>query len=121
MKKLLLLLVPLVLLISCETSAEVVEVAVEPPQSGIVVGVIRECAGGQSSGSEIFFYDLYGVEICESEKAAAVEDGRLRLIKDFWKITVLTPQGESYVIELDVVDSAEFLPVEIGDTWPPSE
>ena len=119
MKKLLLLLVPLVLLVSCESSVEV-EVGSEP-QSGIVVGVIRECAGGQSSGSEIFFYDLYGVEICESEKAAAVEDGRLRLIKDFWKITVLTPQGESYVIELHVDDSAEFLPVAIGDTWPPSE
>ena len=106
MKKLLLLLVPLVLLISCETSAEVVEVAVEP-QSGIVVGVIRECTGAQAPKSgDLFLYDLYGVENCESQKARG---------------NTLTPQGESYVIELHVDDSAKFLPVAIGDPWPPSE
>ena len=113
MKRLLLLLVPLVLLISCETSAEV---AAEP-QSGIVVGVIRECAAIQGAGSITVTYDLYGVENCESQKAR----GNTFVLKDFWKITVLSPQGESYVIELHVDDSAEFLPVEIGDTWPPSE
>ena len=114
MKKLLLLLVPLVLLISCETSAEV------EPQSGIVVGAIRECERTYTMSGNTKTLAFIGSQ-CE-EWTDQPSDGLTVITSyDFWEITVLTPQGESYVIKLDVKDSTEFLPVEIGDPWPPSE
>ena len=112
MQKLLLLLVPLLLLVGCETSAE--------PQSGIVVGAIRECKTTVIGSGMTETLAFIGSE-CEVWTDQSSDEFSLLINYDFWEITVLTPQGESYVIKLDVKDSAEFLPVAIGDPWPPSE
>jgi hypothetical protein len=133
MKKLLLLLVPLVLLISCETSGEVRrEVGVEPPtklapkpapkSNGIIVGVIVTC---EYRGEVISI--KHGVGSCFNE---AKEEKKYDTIHDspatisgfssiaLWELTILTPQGTTYTVYTEFwKDLDEFLSDENYDGW----
>ena len=134
MKKLLLLLVPLVLLVSCETSAEVVEVAVEPPQSDVIVGKLIVC--GDGTGVYCFSAAMEETDYSSAQDAGYDWD-------TVWQLTVRTSHGTTYTITTDFfkdlegwrsdperdwywlqpdTKQPEQIPEpKLGDPWPPSE
>ena len=140
MKKLLLLLVPLLLLVGCETSAEV---GVEPPtkpapkSNGIIVGVIVAC----ELEWEVISMK-HGVESCFMHKRNGFRQGFVQ--NTLWELTILTPQGDTYTVyteffkdlegyfEENPIQHDEWLiswvedpqrapEPKLGDPWPPSE
>ena len=117
MKKLLLLFVPLLLLVGCQNS---------DPKDGVIVGALREChAISREYGTE---RDVYG-SVC----TAYDNNHEVWIVsKDVFKLTILTPQGETYVTEMDrlsLVIALEPWPNRLGNmfaeaaligkTWPP--
>ena len=118
MKKLLLLFVPLLLLVGCQNS---------DPKDGVIVGALREChAISREYGTE---RDVYG-SVC----TAYDNNHEVWIVsKDVFKLTILTPQGETYVTEMDrlsLVIAFKLIRVGqlengfheaalIGKTWPP--
>ena len=116
MKKLLLLFVPLLLLVGCQNS---------DPKDGVIVGALRECDVISTQSWEE--RDVYG-----NRCTGYYDHEDWITTKDVFKLTILTPQGETYVTEMDrlsLVIALEPWPNRLGNmfaeaaligkTWPP--
>ena len=103
MKKLLLLLVPLIFLMSCTDSTS------EAPQNDIVVGIISECEVW--NGNQVLA--VRGRNECASVITM------FRKVSEYTKFTIRTSDGGTYVVELDT-DYLDADSVKLGDSWPPS-
>ena len=128
MKKLLLLFVPLLLLVGCQNS---------DPKDGVIVNAIRECTFVERNRVIDHRIDIYGEHCFDWGN---LSDNWIE-VRDVIKLTILTPQGETYVIEVDrwslrgaihastnlenrkpiaLYESASEIGIKlIGKTWPP--
>ena len=104
MKKLLLVLVPLIFIIGCADSKS------QEIQNDIVVGIIAEC--------EVWNGDQVLAVRGANECASVIT--MFRKVSEYTKFTIRTSDGGTYVVELDT-DYLDAYGVKLGDSWPPSE